>query len=274
MTTFDARNADFPNVVDIPLAQVLLGATRIPADMGINDTYYGEIQLGTGEIFRSYIKDLNINELRNEILFYLLAKILQCPVADSFIAFSRPNILATTHAPNVNNGSIVFASKDQNLPSLKFILNNNSVDALNSAIIRICGFKNLDSIYAIDFLLANIDRNIGNILLGDDDFVLIDHGRCFGFPDTNCLDLDASKKYLSKVDLWLSPRIGEAAKNQIVRDAENRSSKLTETICESVFLAKLMQTLFSDLERNALKNFLSDRKTRVRQLVSDSLGIV
>lgn len=257
-------------------ASLLDGAKPLPENFSNESKkYYGEIILHDNSIKKAYIKDITTKELLNELLSYCIAKILHCPVADSFLVYCKNGSIPIYHAPAMAGGHVLFASEDQSLDSLKYLINSLDDAAVEEAIKLLASNENIDAVYALDILIANTDRNMGNILFGKNDFVLIDHARTFGLPQCkNFNDLVFHAKYECLIEEWLTPRIDSEQRNSILNRIENRIPKIRKGLLESILYNSYIRNNTSDRERSSVFEFLWRRKSMLRTLSADSLGII
>ena len=156
----------------VQLARVLAGAKSFK-DQGIanvNDTYRGQILIGQNDVRTAIIKDIPIREVANEVLAATLGLAISLPVPPPFIALASPSDLTTKHASKLGGSSILFASADVNSPSVAQIVVAQAVPAQIAAMkvvakaLTDCGW--LGEFYGFDGWTANIDRHVGNVLIG------------------------------------------------------------------------------------------------------------
>ncbi|HBO7446406.1 TPA: hypothetical protein L4885_006300 [Pseudomonas aeruginosa] len=113
-------------------------------------------------------------------------------------------------------------------------------------------------IIAFDDLIANVDRNIGNLLrLRGGDYVLIDHGLCLTSDSWIAHELDPSQKYPNKISEFLAPESGFLPfKHATVKAHENLVTNL-EPAMDS--LLKWLPYAVEAAESAAVESFIRHR---------------
>jgi hypothetical protein len=262
-----------PNTSAVELATVLAGA-RSFKDLGIpnvSDTYRGQILIGGGEVRTAIIKDIPVRELANEVVTAALGAALSLPVPKAYIALAEPAILATNHAPRLGSASLLFASTDVFTPSVaQIVVGSDFLVALKRVAAILLKSSRLGSLYAFDAWLANIDRHIGNLLLGPDVY-LIDHGRCYTGPTWTAADLRPAVIFRQRLKEWLTPVLPDVDRKRIATEAAAMTIALSKVDIEGVGTANRVPALLGDADFMALVDFLKERIVHVPRIAGDAL---
>lgn len=113
------------------------------------------------------------------------------------------------------------------------------------------------SVIAFDDLIANIDRNLGNLLGSSGTLGLIDHGHCITGPAWLPSDLDPSVAYRNVIRLLLGPAAETLPFKSAVMDAyESIVGAITPHMSE---LRQLMGGLLDDDEADSAHSFIQMR---------------
>src|SRR5262249_19028252 len=152
------------------------------------------------------------------------------PVPRAYLAVAAPGTLPTSKAPKLRStsSSLVFASTDVGTPSVaQIVLANGQVqpEVLRRVADTLLQNEHLGWFYGFDAWLANVDRNIGNILLGSQVY-LIDHGRCCTGPVWTAADLVPSKMFRHRLKEWLTPLLQAKDLKVLGREAAGMTHQL------------------------------------------------
>lgn len=183
--------------------------------MGV--TRKASIEWDDGTIRKCYIKvypSINrVIKICNELTGFLIAKALglKQPEGAALIPLNKMYYGDYLSVTDVNSSEVVWAWVTTECgSSIKgiFQLNNfealyaldpiNAQQKLNHAFNLICDQKNLPELIAFDDLIANNDRNIGNlVMLGNGEMGIIDHGEILGRVDwmQNLFALDKTQAF-------------------------------------------------------------------------------
>lgn len=193
----------------IEYATVLAGAVPFKHNNNVNDTFRGQV-LSPGGVKSAIIKDLNPQELANELLTLVLARALGLPVPEAFLAAADAADLALSKGPVLTDGRrLAFASVDAKTPALLFRLNGALSQADRTRIIEdLIVWAQLGELYGFDAWVANVDRHRGNLLFGGRTEVwLIDHGHCYTGPVWQPADLQPASEFRHRMSEWLTPHL-------------------------------------------------------------------
>jgi hypothetical protein len=263
----------------VELARVLAGAKSFK-DQGIanlSDTYRGQILVGKSEVRAAIIKDIPIREVANEVLAATLGIAISLPVPPAFIALAAPSDLTTKHASKLGGSAILFASADVSSPSVaQMIVAPDDIAAL--AALRAVAELLIDSgwlgeFYGFDSWAANIDRHIGNLLIGSNGRPwLIDHGRCFTGNTWQIGDLDPSKLFRHRLKEWLTPLVDDKDQKRFSSAAAALTAKLIALDVRALGLENRLPALLGEGDFNRLVTFLTDRIAFVPRIAADALN--
>lgn len=184
-------------------------------EMGV--TRKASIEWDDGTIRKCYVKVYpsfnRIMKICNELTGFTLAKALglKQPEGAAIIPLNKIFYSDYMSVTDLNNSEIVWAWITTECgSSLKGIFQLNNIEHLfrvdpittqkkiNHAFSLICNQKNLPELIAFDDLIANNDRNIGNlVMLGDGEMGIIDHGEILGRVDwvRNLYSLDKNETF-------------------------------------------------------------------------------
>lgn len=178
----------------------------VPKAQGVDFTHLANLNTSTG-LTQCYVKIYPDDEqsLLNEIIGYLYAKEAGIPVpkqaglVEITIGYGQDinsDDIPVKHAWVKNQAEAIgWYTSDEQTPSLLSYFGLDQIESLqkqsgalyarriNQMMVKAakaaCEKKHLGAICAFDYVFANIDRNIGNILFGSS-LIAIDHGRIFG----------------------------------------------------------------------------------------------
>ena len=254
----------------------------------INETFKALVKSSSLEpAFPAVIKDLPHRELFNELFAFIVLRELGLPVPTAYIGQVDSSETKITKAPLLPNGNrLVFVSAEMPTPSFKFITGLNSTSTshqiqlcLEHFVPMIAKWGMLGELYAFDLWNANIDRNLGNILLGGlstagvANVWLIDHGRSFSSENWQARDLKPDIDYKNKLTDWASPYLSDVHKKECLASAINFESKARgfDKDAKIDYLAKMFS--LDKRESDAAKNFLKVRLDTVVKRSKEALAM-
>ncbi|MEH6808567.1 MAG: HipA family kinase [Hyphomonas oceanitis] len=262
------------SVAKIGLASVLSGA--VPFNFGnINDTYKGQILLDDGSVKHAVIKDLDPKELCNELFSYALAKFLDLPVPNGFLAVVDSGSIKIKKSP-IDGGKkfLVFASEDVKSPNVTFRIRNSVAAESLSIIKNLKNWDKLGSVYSFDVWVANIDRHLGNILIGGpSEYWLIDHGHCFSGPKWSASDLDPKKHYVHRLSDILTKHMSASEKTSTLGVASVFCGQVASVDISSLVEFSRIDEILNIIELDALSDFLQLRKSENYPITASLLGL-
>jgi hypothetical protein len=268
----------------IGFARILKGAQKFKVSElpNVSDTYDGEILTSSGQIVRAILKDLPIRELANELFaaaighdLGLALPVVYLAIADQadlqlqnapMLAGSRL-ALASEHLQQPSVGQIAFAGKPSNPAAVKA--------ALKPLIAKLIEAERLGEIYGFDAWAANIDRNVGNILIGPaSQYWLIDHGRCFTGAVWKASDLQPAGNFPNRLKEWLTPELEPASRQQYAHEARLMAEKLPNIDLRRLGTNNGVETLLGQSDFEALIEFLKARAPYTPELAANALDMV
>ncbi len=172
----------------------------------VNPTFRGLFLLRDKSRRHGFIKDLNVQQLVNELLAAVLGRELGLPVPAPYLGFAPTGVLSAKMCPLADgSGHLVFVSEDVGTPNLAQQVQFG--DAMLAAILVnvLRNWVSLGNLYAFDAWIANTDRHMCNLLIdGPSNIWLIDHGHAFTGPQWQPHDLDPVRAYSHRLSEWLT----------------------------------------------------------------------
>ena len=175
---------------------------------GQESIHIARVEFGDGEVKRAYVKFYSGQGrgLVNEVTGHLLAESLgmRVPRKVAILFVPKKDVLSPPSWMKANTEDTypAWCCEDMASPSIKFFVGLGNAGSSTSdgyAHIReeLVKSKQTPAILAFDDWVANIDRNVGNILrLGMGDYALIDHGQISGGRHWSCPTLqDVNRKF-------------------------------------------------------------------------------
>ncbi|QJF51983.1 hypothetical protein [Roseobacter ponti] len=241
--------------------------------------------------FAAIVKDLQPRELFNELFSFLVLRELGLPVPKAYLGLIPIAEGQLKKSPVMPNGQrLAFLTTEVPSPSLKIAAglqgkpSKHLIDVcLDRVVPLLATWPQLGELYAFDGWIANVDRNLGNILFGrrssngSPDIWLIDHGKAFTSEHWSSTHLIPDKSYANKLKNWASPRLSDPQRATCLASASAFKSKADALDREAKidYLAKLFN--LEDTDKHAVKAFLRDRLDKVEENSKDALlmgGIV
>ncbi len=258
----------------VSLVRILQGA--VPFRVGnVNDTFSGMFLLPDGSRRHGVIKDLNVQQLANELLAAVLGQNLGLPVPNAYLGFAPVGTLNAKHLPHANgSGHLLFVSEDVGTPNLaqQVVAGGTFTEALLINALR--SWLKLGHLYAFDAWIANIDRHPGNLLIdGPTNIWLIDHGHAFTGPQWQAHHLDPIIAYQHRLSEWLTGHLSPLQKSNKGHDAAVFSTQIATVPVEQALSEGGVDKLLSPPSVKALKDFLMKRVQHVPQHAKDALGV-
>lgn len=237
-----------------------------------NSVFRGDVVLGSGEIERGFLKDLEPRQLANELLVAFLGQALGVSVPDVALVLVTPEVSMqfTKVADATGAGHVAFFSFDANAPTVSQIISAGGglPPAVKSS-------PSTGHMYGFDTWVANVDRHRNNILLsGAGKAFLIDHGHCFSGPEWKKEQLNATKMYPTPLTGWLTPELNDQEKSQAISDVLKLIQRMTRTDVDQAMSEALSPQLYGLEDSDALLGFLEGRIEHVEKLAAASLGIL
>ena len=240
-----------------------------------NIIFKGRALLHNKKEVNVYVKDLVLQELINEILVYIVAKSLNLPVVDSFLGIVDSATLSLKKAPTASkNQSFVFLSKISSAKDMKFHV-LSACDKMNKKISEdLLEWLLLGPSLALDAWVANVDRNLGNILYaGPQEFMLIDHGQSFGGPrNWGNADLGAHKEFDCKLSQIVNKFGATQAQRKLLQDKASETKSDIDKLPIATIISKLPAIKgMEDVDVKRMRNFLEQRIQHILRLISHKI---
>ncbi|WP_054301038.1 HipA family kinase [Gemmobacter sp. LW-1] len=221
------------------------------------------------------LKDLNIQQLVNELLAAALGRELGLPVPTPYLGFAPLGTLSAKMCPLANGtGHLLFVSEDVGTPNLAQQVNAGGglVEAILVNVLK--DWISLGNLYAFDAWIANTDRHQGNLLIdGPANIWLIDHGHAFTGPLWQPQDLDPIRAYRHRLSEWLTGKLSPTQKSEKGRDAALFATKIAAVPVDQAVVDGAVDKLLSPSAAQALKDFLMKRVQHVPKHARDALGV-
>ena len=127
---------------------------------------------------------------------------------------------------------------------------------------------------AFDTWIANVDRNIGNVLWGAKDKIwFIDHGRCLTGPDWAIDDLIADGSFANKLAQIAKNLLPGSERLQKLISASDAIMRLQSLDIDDARDASRVDGLLPASECDAGFVFVDERRTSVSKKASEALAL-
>lgn len=200
------------------------GELASPAEAGIEFTHLALLDVdGTGSSVRAYVKIYPAayadgspsRGLVNELVghFFSCRAGLPTPKRAGLAVLDASRISRTPDWIDRTQPVLGWWSEDVGTKSLRATLNIDALPEGSPAKIQACldakafllRHADTSAVVAFDDLIANVDRNLGNILAGAGSITLIDHGQTLTGPAWRAEELSPQELYPNKVRALLGP---------------------------------------------------------------------
>lgn len=199
----------------------------------------------------------------NEIVGYIIGKSLGLPVPSEagIIMIKGSQLSSPPDWISEDKEIMAWWVKDMFFPSLKQYYDFSKLGdhdiLLNKLVKELLANDSTSQIIAFDDLIANIDRNIGNILkTKNGKFILIDHGLCLTRSDWIASDLKPELPYPNKILELISANLNLQKKHNII-ESKRLLFKQIETAISN--LRELLQCFIEENDIYAIENFIRNR---------------
>ena len=255
-----------------PIGKASLIGKPVPfKDGNANATYRAQILTNDSVVRNAFVKDLNINELCIELLSASVGKLLGLPIPNSYLVLSKQS-LPSSVGPQLSTGErLLFGSEDAQTPSLTKWINSTPSD-FRKVLRRVANWKGVDSLFSFDTWIANVDRNIGNLLFGANGIWLIDHGQAFGGPLIALSDLRPEKPYPQKLTIDLGKVMTDSQKDSVATKCKAFPNDSALVDSKLLLANNLIESIWGKSEFDMAVNFLEARRTHVPKLGSALVG--
>jgi hypothetical protein len=134
----------------------------------------------------------------------------------------------------------------------------------------------LGDLYGFDSWTANVDRHVGNLLLGGAGRPwFIDHGRCFTGALWSAGDLaHPSQIFRNRLKEWLTPELTKEDRESYAGSAQNLVNKLKSVDVRTLGTDNWARDLLDDRDFSAVVMFLANRADHVPRIAADALALI
>lgn len=257
----------------VEFATVLPGAVSFK-EGNFSDTYRGQVLRTNNTTANVILKDVTPKEMANELISFVLARLLSLPTPDLLLAQSDVGNLPATKGPTTKDGRrLVLASVDVSVPNIYFRYTND-VPGQARLLGAITVWPPLGRLYGFDAWIANVDRHAGNILFGSGaDAWLIDHGHAFTGPAWTSQELDPKASYRHRLKDWLTEHLTQAGRETRAMQAGALEAELKLIDVDGVIVSSRADSLLSNEDQNSVRSFLIMRISEVARLASAALDV-
>lgn len=262
------------NMQNVELVKVLKGAKPF-SQQNFNDMYTGQFLLKNKQTRHGYIKDVNKQQLVNEVLAYLIGRDLGLPIPDSYLGFVKAGDLSVSKLPMTDgSGHVVFVSADVGVPSLaqRYLPHGDFYKLM--LVNELKKWVHLGATYAFDTWIANTDRHEGNLLIEDSTKIwLIDHGHAFTGHKWTETDLVPLSKYRNRLSEWLTSYLTGDIKVEKGKEVDKCAAKLGVVPFDEYLKYISSMKILSQSEIDSIRDFLALRVSVVSQYSREALGV-
>jgi hypothetical protein len=241
-------------------------------EKGINDTWRGRVHLLDGTTVPAYVKFLDAKQMANELLGAELARAVGFQVPDTYLVrVDKAQYAAGFAQLGITADRVVaFGCREVGAKSLVRQYRNGGLPFMQWFVETCTRWKRLVS---FDGWVGNIDRHLGNALIGaPDDLWLIDHGHCFTGPTWTEAQLvptaTVPNRLVNELNLVLTDDIRDA----VALEAQDAQKLFDVVHVEGALQDSQSEGFISPPERQALLDFVEKRKLSVLELVNAALG--
>ena len=239
---------------------------------GVNETWRGRVHLLDGSTVSAYVKLLTQRQLVNELFGAELARAVGMPVPDAYLVRVDKIDYSTMFDQRSIPGDhiMAFGSRDVGVKTLARRYQAEGMEFKRWFVSHCSRWKRVVS---FDGWIANIDRHLGNALIGGpDELWLIDHGHSFTGPAWSADKLIPEVRVPNRLVNELTDVITNEMRDAIAAEASDAQRVFESAHVEGVLDASNASQLLSSAERDALVEFIEQRKTKVMELVGAAIG--
>lgn len=220
------------------------------------------------KLYPDSVAGLEHRGIVNEIVGHVLANAMGAPVPKNagLIALNSNQLSDLPSWMQNNSACAGWWVQDVASPSLRAYYRLSDLSQASDVILKkldsvrkeLLASDQIHLVIALDDLIANIDRNIGNLLrLKKGDYVLIDHGMCLTSDFWVATDLDASLEYDNCLADLLDPESGFLPFKHKTVMAHESLVKNIEPAIQS--LLKWLPYAVDMVESSAIETFIRGR---------------
>jgi hypothetical protein len=239
---------------------------------GINETWRGRVHLIDGSTVQAYVKLLDPRQLSNELLGAELARTVGFQVPEAYLVrIDKSDYVDLFAKLNITENQIIaYGCRDVGRNSLARRYSDGGLPFLLWFIKECHHWKRIVS---FDAWIGNIDRNLGNALIGSpNDIWLIDHGYCFTGPTWTEAQLLPSGIFANRMINDFNPHLTNDLRDAVVVEAKDAQKVFDVVHVEGVLQDSYAGSYLTNSERTAVSYFVEKRKPQVLAMVSTALG--
>lgn len=247
-------------------------ALSLSKGKGVNETLRGRVHLLDGTTVSAYVKLLDKRQLANELVGAELARAAGLQVPDSYLV----RVDATSYGElfrklGLTESRVIgFGSRDVGRESLARRYRDAGPALLKWFVDKAGAWKR---IAAFDSWVGNIDRHLGNALIGGaDDVWLIDHGHCFTGPAWTVAQLVPTAVVVNRLVNELGAFLTEQHREALANEAADAQRIFQVVHVEGAIQDSEAGALLGRDEVDGLCKFVEQRKARVCEFVSAAMG--
>lgn len=245
----------------------------LPEDQkGLNETYRGPIETAAGKTF-AYVKLLDVKELINELVSSVLGRTLGLPIPPGYIVlvsrddYPESEFLLTQG----QDKALAFGVEAIGHPDLKRRVRIEGESVMRELVQTWTGWCDA---MTFDEWIANVDRHLGNLLLGAPGEVwLIDHSHAFTGPRWTPGDLGPAVAVENQIARFIAPNLALPERHRALRRATEISEECRKVDADEVLKEGFTAAFAADDELQALRNFISKRVDELVRLISMRVGL-
>lgn len=237
-----------------------------------NDIWLGTLDLIDGSVIPAFLKDLPPKEMANELIGAALARALGLPVPRIFLAIAPSDVVAAKKAPSLGDHRVLIASERQRTPPLGQFWTGDRLPQMY--LNALASWPHCGTAFAFDTWVANIDRNIGNILFaGAHEVWLIDHGRIMTGSAWMADELVPNGNYMNRMSDWLIPHLDSTQQDRVHRAICNLPQVIGELDLDDIAWMSGAMGYLTPEDGTAMLSFLQARLSHVPPIASKQAGI-
>lgn len=232
-----------------------------------NQTWRAVVAHAAGQT-QVVLKALSQREFFNELLGAAIGRALGLNIPDTYLVIAADDPVLSNALLLSSNERLCFGSALAPYPAFNKVLGlTGQIVPLAAAALTqaLKAWPGCGETIAFDTWLANIDRNVGNLLFEPSaKHVLIDHGRCFTGPNWTIADLDPNLPQLNVLATMVAHFLQDAQDKQTVRNAIIDLSLRAATIQPRPLIEPLFrQGWITAAEANAIEQYLLKRTGQI-----------
>jgi hypothetical protein len=261
--------------VEIEFGHLLPGAVPLPRGIkGHNDSYRGLIEVGNDR-HAAYVKLLHPWEVLNEALGSVLCQQVGLLTPRAFVVVANRSDYPSAAIFKKIKEDKILAFATSALPAGTL---SRHIAAKESEAVRqlVESWLTWPNVVLFDQWLANVDRNLGNILVGaPGEFYLIDHGWCFHRRNWTAEELTADVSQVT-MQLWnelIEQHVPTIKRLQAKPAIYSASAKQHAVDLDAATKLTNVSGLIDAKNLAALTQYLVSRRASAAQIVCSVMGV-